>query len=67
MARDEKTSLGNGQAKRASDKALLVELDTGDSVWIPKSQLHDDSEVYEEGHEGEVVVNAWWAEKNDLG
>ncbi len=66
MAKDDKTNLGSGRAKRASDKALFVELDTGDSVWIPKSQIHDDSEVYEEGHEGEVVVNTWWAEKNDL-
>lgn len=59
-------SLGNGRVKRATDLALLVELDTGDEPWIPKSQIHDDSEVYEEGHEGDVVVTTWWAEKNGL-
>jgi hypothetical protein len=63
-------SLGDGTALRmaASGKALLVELETGDEVWIPISCLHDDSEVYDADDcgEGEVIVKEWWAEKNGL-
>ena len=33
---------------------------------IPKSVLHDDSEVYESGTEGELVVMRWWAQKEGL-
>ena len=43
-------------------------LDSGETVWIPKSVLDDDSEVYDEdkNSEGEVVVKTWWAEKEGL-
>jgi hypothetical protein len=53
---------------RATDKALLIELDSGDERWIPASVIHDDSEVYDSGDnsEGEVVVAKWWAEKEGL-
>lgn len=34
--------------------------------WIPKSQIGDDSEVYGEGHEGTLVVTAWFAEQEGL-
>ena len=65
-----KASLGDGKVLRESDsgKALLVKLETGDEVWIPKSVIHDDSEVYDAGEnaEGEVVVKEWWAEENKL-
>jgi len=61
------TELGIGAVKRATDKALLVSLDElGEEKWIPIAVIHDDSEVYEEGHEGEVVVASWWAEKEGL-
>ena len=33
---------------------------------IPKSVLHDDSEVYESGTEGELIVMRWWAQKEGL-
>lgn len=63
------TSLGNGEAKQDSGKALLISLETGEEKWIPKSVIHDDSEVYDadENSEGEVVVQTWWAEKEGLG
>jgi len=32
--------------------------------WVPKSVLHDDSEVWKKGDEGDLVVKHWWAEKN---
>lgn len=58
--------IGEGRCLRETDAAILVELETGDEVWIPKSCLHDDSEVYAHGHEGKVVVASWWAERNNL-
>lgn len=51
---------------RETEKALLVELETGEERWVPKSVVHDDSEVYEEGGEGTLVVQEWWAEKEGL-
>lgn len=62
------TKLGEGKVKKASDKALQVELESGETIWIPKSVIDDDSEVYDEdkNSEGEVVVKTWWAEKEGL-
>lgn len=45
--------------------ALLIEKD-GVEVWIPKSQIHDDSEVYEEDHVGTLVIPEWLAEDKGL-
>jgi hypothetical protein len=49
-------------------KAILVEAKDlpGGQLWIPKSVLHEDSEVNEEGDEGRVVIKTWWAEDNGL-
>lgn len=48
-----------------TDKALLVHIPEIDTkpVWIQKSQIHDDSEVYKTGTEGELVVTDWVAEQ----
>ncbi len=51
--------------RRATDKALLVVVE-GEEVWIPKGQIHDDSEVYDEGHEGTLVIPLWLAEAKGL-
>lgn len=62
-------SLGEGEVVRSTEKALLVQLESGDTKWIPKSVIHDDSEVYEEAGDasaGDVVVMAWWARKEGL-
>lgn len=53
-------------AKRETAKALLVVID-GSEHWIPKSQIHADSEVYEDGHRGKLVITAWLAEQKGLG
>lgn len=50
-------------ATRETDRALLVRLANGTDHWIPKSQIHDDSEVYQDGHVGCLVVKGWFAEK----
>jgi hypothetical protein len=35
----------------------------GNAFWVPKSVIHDDSEVYKDGTEGTLVVKDWYAEK----
>ncbi len=52
---------------RETDDAILVQLHDGEEKWIPKSVLHDDSEVTEKGDEGTLVVHQWFADKEDLG
>jgi len=54
-------------AKRATEKALLCEID-GEDIWVPKSVIHDDSEVYddEDNSQGLLAVKKWWAESNGL-
>ncbi len=49
-----------------TDKAIKVEAPAFDApTWIPKSQVHDDSEVYDgdDGGEGTLIVTTWWAKK----
>jgi len=36
---------------------------TGRTFWVPKSVVHDDSEVYKDGSSGKLVVQEWFAEK----
>lgn len=65
---DEPCELGHGKIEHATAKALLVALDSGGKHWIPRSVIHDDSDVFDEvdANEGEVVVKTWWAEKEGL-
>ena len=48
-----------------TEEAILVEApDFGDEqVWIPQSQVTEDSEVYAIRTEGTLVVSDWFAEK----
>jgi hypothetical protein len=52
-------------ALKETDAALLCGID-GESVWIPKSQIRDGSEVHEEGEEGDLVITEWIAKKKGL-
>lgn len=54
------------EAVAETDLAICVEGIQDDDIWIPKSQVHDDSEVYKKGHEGTLVVMEWFAEKEGL-
>lgn len=66
---EDKVKLGPGKAKHETEKALLVKLydhaERGE-LWIPKSQIDEDSEVFEKGNEGEVIVTRWWAQRNEF-
>lgn len=69
MSRDDEDdthSMGEAKCIAASEKALRVTI--GDeTLWIPKSVVHDNSEVWKMGDEGKLVVKKWWAEKNGHG
>ena len=64
---DHDYSLGAGKVLLATDKALKVLTEDAGVVWIPRSVLHDYSELERhacEGDEGDdVCVAFWWAEK----
>lgn len=49
----------------ATDAALLCVID-GDEHWIPQSQVDDDSEVYEDGGEGTLIISEWIAIQKGL-
>ena len=59
------TEIPEVKVLRATKQALLVQLEDLTEVWVPKSVVHDDSEVYEDGHEGTLVVQEWFAKKTD--
>lgn len=63
---DEPCSLGKVETIRTTAKALYVRLEDESEAWIPKSVVHDESEVYDEKDHrtGELVVQMWWAEAN---
>jgi hypothetical protein len=65
MPREEKTfEVKDAKCTRlaASGKAILVEAEQFDEpVWVPISQVHDDSEVWKPGDEGKLVVTEWIA------
>lgn len=52
-------------AEKETPDALLCNIEDK-KVWIPKSQISDDSEVYSEGHEGTLIVSEWIAEQKGL-
>jgi hypothetical protein len=62
----DKVRIENVRATRATDRALLCCIE-GEDVWIPQSQIDDDSEVYQEDDEGTLIVSAWIAEEKGLG
>lgn len=51
-------------------KAIQVEMGDGrkekELVWIPKSQIDDDSEVWKKDQDGKLVVSEWIAEQKGL-
>lgn len=49
-----------------SGKAIHVLLEDGTALWLPKSIVHDDSEVYQKGDEGTLVLPEWFAIKEGL-
>ncbi len=48
-----------------TDKACLMLIGT-DEIWMPKSQIDDDSEVWKKCQDGTLVISDWIAEKKNL-
>jgi hypothetical protein len=58
-------TIPNVRCTGQTDKAICVdayEVEQG-PIWIPKSQVHDDSEVWKPDQDGDLVVSDWYAEK----
>ena len=50
--------------KRQTKKAVQMLIDGIGREWVPKSSIHDDSEVWRPGQpKGRLIVNEWFAEK----
>lgn len=62
---DEMTAIENVTCTQQTPKAILCDIDD-EPVWIPQSQVHDDSEVWKVGDEGTLVVTTWFAKKAGL-
>ena len=69
---NEGVCLGKAKIIRKSSKALLVQLEHEKAPrWLPKSVIHDDSELYfnddgDYSEEGTLIVKQWFAEKEGL-
>ncbi len=53
------------EAIAETDKALLCRIN-GEEVWVPQSQIDEDSEVYTKGDRGTLIVTEWWAAQRRL-
>lgn len=72
MTTDDVEEIANCECTKDTIRACLVTVPVAGSrstikVWVPKSLIHDDSEVYKEGTKGTLVVARWFAEKEGLG
>ena len=62
---DKTFEIENCEVLKETQKAILVEADVFDEpVWIPISQIDDDSEVYGIGHAGTLIITSWLARTN---
>jgi len=50
---------------RETGDAVLCDIE-GEEIWIPKSQIHDDSEIWKSGQDGALVITRWIARKKGL-
>lgn len=63
---EDKVTIRDVKVIKATDKALLVKIED-EEVWIPQSQIDDDSEVYKAGDEGDLVISQWIADQKGIG
>ncbi len=56
-------NVGEASLVMVTDKAILVDGNRG-AVWIPRSAIHDDSEMWAGAKEpGDLIVKRWFAIK----
>lgn len=58
-------TIEGARCENETAKAILV-WTIGGSWWVPKSVVHDDSEVYKAGTDGDLIVARWFAEKEGI-
>ena len=65
---DEPATVGDYVVVVETDRAILCKEDEmdDDGIWVPKSVVHDDSEIREEGDQGTLVVKQWFADREGL-
>ena len=61
----DKVSIEDVTCLKSTEKACLCLIGT-EEMWIPQSQIDDDSEVCTEGDEGTLVISQWIAEQKGL-
>ena len=60
-------TIEEAEAVKQTPDALLIHSDNlPEDLWFPRSQIDDDSEVYELGHKGDLVVSEWIAIQKGL-
>lgn len=64
-------TIENVKCLRATGRAILVRRkhedgSHGGTRWVPQAVVHDDSEVYQEGDEGKLVIFEWWATQEGI-
>jgi len=60
------TNVGRVEAIHETDSALKVRMEDGKELWFPQDHIDDDSEVWNKGQEGNLVVSDWIAEEKGL-
>lgn len=62
---DESIEIEDVNVIQETGKALLCVID-GKHHWIPKSQIHDDSFVFANGHTGTLKITEWIAKEKGI-
>jgi hypothetical protein len=66
MGKANAVTFENVDVVHETEKALCCNID-GEEVWIPKSQIDNDSEVWnKKTAPGKLVITEWIAKKNGL-
>jgi hypothetical protein len=62
---DDTVAIPNVTVEKETKAALLVITDNGEKVWVPKSLIGEESEVYAAGDTGNMTVTRWFAEQKE--
>jgi hypothetical protein len=61
----EKVWIDDVHCLRSTESAVLCLIEN-EEIWIPQSQIDDESEVWEEGDSGTLVISQWIADQKGL-
>jgi len=62
----DKVHFKNARSTSSTERAVYCILENDHGLWVPKSQIDDDSEVYDKYQEGKLVVSLWIAEEKEI-